>query len=207
MPKDTRLMGYADDTAATIAVRDLEQAHGPSLAIQKTEIVILTTKRIDVEIPIQVGTEEVQAQKVAKHLGILLDNKLTFWEHIKRAADKACTVTTNLSRLMANVGGPKSSRRRLLISVTHCILLYGAEVWADAVKIEKYRKRMAGIQGRGAQLVACAYRTVSEPAALLIAEVMPIDLLTAERKVAYVKINECGKFEAKREARAQAIQK
>ncbi|XP_033229053.1 uncharacterized protein LOC117180672 [Belonocnema kinseyi] len=174
---------------------------------QKTEIVILTTKRIDVEITMHVGIKEVQTKNVAKHLGILLESKLTFWKHIKRAANKACTVTTNVNRLMANLGGPKSSKRRLLVSVKHFVLVYKAEVWADALKIEKYRKRMAEVQWRGAQRVACAYRTVSEPGTLLIAEVMPTDPLAAERKVAYVKKNDCGKFEAKREARAQAIQK
>lgn len=85
-------------------------------------------------------------KKAVKHLGILLDSKLTFWEQIRRAADKACTVTTNLSRLRANIRGPKLSRRRLLMSVTHYILLYGAKVWADALKREKYRKHVAEVQ-------------------------------------------------------------
>ncbi|XP_033218168.1 uncharacterized protein LOC117173636 [Belonocnema kinseyi] len=83
---------------------------------------------------------------------------------------------------MANIGGPKPSRRRLLMSVTHSILLCAAEVWADALRIKKYRKRMAALQRRGAQNVARAYRTVSEPATLVIVGVIPIDLLAAERK-------------------------
>ncbi|XP_033218195.1 uncharacterized protein LOC117173664 [Belonocnema kinseyi] len=106
---------------------------------------------------------------------------------------------------MANIGGPKTSRRRLLMSVMHSILLYGAEVWADALKIEKYRKRMAGVQRRGAQRVACAYRTVSEPATLVIAGVIPIDLLAAERKAVFLRKAERRKFVAKQEARAQTM--
>ena len=76
MPVDTSLVGYADDVAAIIASRDLEGAqmklnqvmrrvsqwmvdHGLSLAVQKTEIVVLTTRRMDTIVPIQVGNETI----------------------------------------------------------------------------------------------------------------------------------------------------
>ena len=48
-----------------------------------------------------------------------------------------------LSRLMPNTNGPKASNGRILISVTHSIMLYGAEVWAEALNAEKYRRKMA----------------------------------------------------------------
>ena len=63
------------------------------------------------------------------------------------------------------------------MSVMTSILLYGAEIWAKALEIEKYRKRMAAVQRRGALRVSCAYRTVSEAAVLVIAGTPPIDLL------------------------------
>ena len=142
MPVDTSLVGYADDVAAIIASRDLEGAqmklnqvmrrvsqwmvdHGLSLAVQKTEIVVLTTRRMDTIVPIQVGNETIQTKAAVRHLGIMLDTKLIYWEQIRRAMEKADTATTNLSRLMANVDGPKPSKRRVLISVVHSILLYG----------------------------------------------------------------------------------
>ena len=218
LPEGTSLVGYADDIAAIIVSRNIEKAQrklnnvmhwvcgwmkerGLSLALQKTEIVLLTTKRIDTCIQLQVGSEMVQTQKVVKHLGILLDNKLNFWEHIQKATSKAASVTTALSRLMANVGGPKPSKRRLLMSVTTSILLYGAEVWADALRIEKYRKRIAGVQRLGAQRVVCSYHTVSEPAVMVIAGIIPIDLLAWERKEIFHKKKEVGKETAKKEGR------
>ncbi|XP_046687688.1 uncharacterized protein LOC124373356 [Homalodisca vitripennis] len=99
----------------------------------------------------------VQTTRAAKYLGVLVDNKLTWREQIFRTADKASKMVTHLSRLMANVGGPKPSRRRLL---------------------------MSAVQSRQAALRVCsAYRTVSEPAVLVIAGVIPIKLLAGERKV------------------------
>ena len=56
-------------------------------------------------------------------------------------------------------------------------MLYGAEVWADSMRYEKYRKRLATVQRMGALPVACSYRTVSEAAVLVIAGVIPVDLL------------------------------
>ncbi|KAG8260610.1 hypothetical protein J6590_093151 [Homalodisca vitripennis] len=42
---------------------------------------------------------------------------------------------------MANVGGPRSGRRRLLMSAIQSVLLYGVEMWADALTKEFYRLR------------------------------------------------------------------
>uniref|UniRef100_A0A224XPA7 Uncharacterized protein n=1 Tax=Panstrongylus lignarius TaxID=156445 RepID=A0A224XPA7_9HEMI len=83
---------------------------------------------------------------------------------------------------MANVGGPRAGTRRVLMSVAHSILLYGAEVWADALSKEAHRKRLARVQRLGALRIVSAYRTVSESAVLVIAGVIPIALLARERK-------------------------
>lgn len=74
--------------------------HGLSLATEKTELVLVTRKLIPTTIPMQVDSETIEAKGALKHLGIMLDTKLTFWEQIRRAADKAATVTTALSRLI-----------------------------------------------------------------------------------------------------------
>ena len=86
---------------------------------------------------------------------------------------------------MANIGGPTSSRRRLLMSSTQSVLLYGAEVWAGALNKEVYRKHLAQVQRRGALRVASAYRIVSEPTVMVFAGVIPIALLAKERQAIY----------------------
>ena len=63
---------------------------------------------------------------------------------------------------------------------------------------------MAAVQRRGALRVASAYRTVSEPAVLVIAGVMPIDLMARERKQAYQRKPELGNIAAASEAREHA---
>ncbi|XP_046674807.1 uncharacterized protein LOC124363593 [Homalodisca vitripennis] len=139
----------------------------------------------------------VQTTRAAKYLGVLLDNKLTGRDQIFRTADKASKMVTHLRRLMANFRGSKSSRRRLLMSTVQSVLLYGAEVWADALNIEFYRIRIARVQRLAALRTCSAYRTVSEPAVLVIAGVITVKLLAGERKAIYQRQGEIGKDTAR----------
>jgi len=223
MPEETSLVGYADDIAALIAARNVELAqlklnqvmrvvntwmseHGLSLALSKTEIVILTKKRIDTVVPFRVGREVVQSTRAAKYLGVMVDNKLSWRDQIFRTADKAAKVVSHLSMLMANVGGPRSSRRRLMMSTVQSVLLYGAEVWSDALDKEFYRLRLARVQRQAALRVCSAYRTVSEPAVLVVAGVIPVKLLAGERKAIYRRQGDIGKDAARSEERSRTFQ-
>jgi len=222
LPEDCFLVGYADDIAAVIVARNVQRAqyelnetmrlvsnwmedHSLSLAIEKTEIVVLTGRRIPTLIDFHVNTESIHSKSAVKYLGVRLDTKLSFREQIKFATDKATKTTTALSRLMANVGGPSAEKRKILLSVTDSILLYGSEVWADALKKECYRKQMGAVQRRAALRISSAYRTVSEPAALVVAGVVPIDLLAQERKTVFYTKSELGAEEASRVAREASM--
>lgn len=107
-------------------------------------------------------------------LGIRLDYKLTFWEQIQAACGKAEKITLYLHGPMTNVGGQAVSNRRLLISVTHSMLLYGCEIWANPLTQNKYRKQMTAGQRRGALRFEKSYRPGSEPAVLMVTGVILI---------------------------------
>lgn len=217
------LVGYADDIALVITARSAELAqfkinqamrrlgvwmeeHGLQLALSKTEIVMLTKRRIPNIIPMTLDSEVIYTKASAKYLGVILDSRLNYWDHIRKACDRAATVSASLGRLMANVGGPRSSIRRVLMSVVQSILLYGAEIWASAMHIQKYRVRMVSVQRRGALRVACAYRTVSDDAALVVAGVIPIDLLARERQEIYWLSADLGRKEATARARSDTME-
>ena len=59
-------------------------------------------------------------------------------------------------------------------------MLYGAEIWGDEMDVMSKRKRITQVQRTAALRVSCAYRTVSEAAIIVIAGVIPIDLLAKE---------------------------
>lgn len=104
MAEETLLVGYANDVAVLIAVREVKMAqlklnqapvngwmadHGLSLAFRKTEIVILTKKRMNTILPLRVGEEIMVTKPATKYLGFMIDCELNFWEKIQKTADKA----------------------------------------------------------------------------------------------------------------------
>ena len=89
------------------------------LAIHKSEVLLLTRKMIYTIVLVRIVDVTIEIKKAIKFLGLWLDNKLSFYEHIRQASEKASKVAATLSWLMANVGEPKPSRRKLLMSVVH----------------------------------------------------------------------------------------
>ena len=68
------------------------------------------------------------------------------------------------------------------MNVIHSVLPYGVEIWVDALKVGKFRTRIASVQRSGALRITNALRTVSEAAAMVVDGVIPIDLLAEEKK-------------------------
>ncbi|KAH8335101.1 hypothetical protein KR074_007231, partial [Drosophila pseudoananassae] len=114
-----------------------------------------------------------------------LDTRLSFREHFAEANRKAANVTRALGRIMLNCRGPKQGRRLLLQTVCSATMLYAAPVWADAAKTRSYTKGLTSTYRLCALRVCSGYRTISDDAALVIAGMMPFDLLASERKELY----------------------
>ena len=62
---------------------------GLQLALAKTEIVILSGRRIETIVPIRIGDQIIETKPSAVYLGVSIDTKLTFAEHILKATEKA----------------------------------------------------------------------------------------------------------------------
>ncbi|KAL7723971.1 hypothetical protein ACLKA6_017962 [Drosophila palustris] len=202
MPDDTFLVGYADDIAAVITARNTDYAQrkltqvmirvnnwldsrGLKLATEKTELLLITRRQIPTEVDMRLNESFIRTQKAIKYLGLRIDSKLTFQAQINHAITKSSTAIRSLSRLMANVGGPVQSRRKLLMEINNAILLYGCEIWADALTTKYRANQLLAMQRTSALRIISAYRTVSGATAMVIAGVVPIDLLAQERKQIY----------------------
>jgi len=200
LPRGTITIGYADDTLIVADGESVDEAEsrtnaalatvskgigdlGLRLAVQKTAAVVFSNRVLRTSPRIRLDGEPVAIGQSLKYLGILLENKgILFAAHFRAAADKAQRVMSSLCRLMPNIGGPRERRRRLLVSVVHSVLLYGAPTWASALRYcPAGAAAMASVQRRAALRSVCAYRTVSHDAAVVVAGIPPIDLLASER--------------------------
>ncbi|XP_046831395.1 uncharacterized protein LOC124429779 [Vespa crabro] len=110
----------------------------------------------------------------------MLDCILNYGEHIMMAADKAAKLVAPLDRLMANVNGPRPCIRRLLMPDAEAVMLYGTEVWVE--------------------------RTVLEPAVIVVAGVIPFDLLSKERQFVHQQKPFLGKEEVSNNAWCNCIE-
>lgn len=202
LPEEAQLVAFADDVAVIIVAKYLEEINwafdktfdviknwmalmGLKLAEHKTEAVLITGRKHIESVTLRVGDFEFESQPFVRYLGVMIDARLKFWKHAECTGAKASTVVSTLSRIMPNVGGPKQGRRMLLASVVTSVLMYGVPVWAESLRNQETRRKVASVYRVSALRVTCAFRTVSEDAAQVIAGMLPIQLLADERKYLY----------------------
>lgn len=72
--------------------------HDLDLATEKTEIVVLTRRRILTNVQLLVGSQILSTCGAVKYLEIRLDTKLSFWNQIQTPFGKAVKTTVLLSK-------------------------------------------------------------------------------------------------------------
>ncbi|CAB0044421.1 unnamed protein product [Trichogramma brassicae] len=104
---------------------------------------------------------------------------------IALSATRQTGVAGALLGLMLNIGGPRSSRRRLYASVVDSILLYGAPAWSEAAKTHDYVRRAVSIHRRACLRVICGFCSISHEASYVLSGISPLELLIDERSRPY----------------------
>lgn len=197
MPPGCELVGYADDVI--LITRDTDPVKTKSrvekslniicnwllkndleLAHEKTEAIIITNRRVKIEFSLNNHT--IVPAKTVKYLGMYIDRNLQFSSHIRLSCVKAEKCIRAVTCLLGNTYGPPSQKRRVLAHACQSILLYGAPLWAKGLRIERNRQLVLKTQRTMAVRICMGYRTISTDAALVLARLIPIDLLAQERK-------------------------
>ncbi len=79
---------------------------------------------------------------------------------------------------MSNLDGASEGKRKLLANIAMSVILYGAQIWADAINTREYqRTEMISVQWKAALRCVKAYRTVSTESVCVLAgpQLRPID--------------------------------
>ncbi|XP_046865651.1 uncharacterized protein LOC124459912 [Drosophila willistoni] len=113
---------------------------GLELAVQKTEDVLISSRKTVANIIVDATT--ITSTRAIRYLGIHLDPRLTFKEHLELVGARAAELGRSLSRIMLNSRGPKQGRRLLLMNVMKSTMFYGAPAWAKAMTVKTYRRRL-----------------------------------------------------------------
>lgn len=202
LPEDSEIVGFADDIAVVVPAKTTETLGANvdiclervsawlagkclSIAEDKCEAVLFTRRRTHVAPIIHINRKTIVWRKAIKYLGVWLDGRFRFDEHVARTTDRAKMTALALARIMPNVEGAGQWKRQLYSGVVHSILLYGAPIWESAVDVASYRRKLEAAQRICCLRITCAYRTISGPALQVLAGVVPIDLQVRERAGVY----------------------
>ena len=163
LPAGTSIIGFTDDALVMCADDDVENlelrindilwwakrwldSRCLKMAREKTETLLVTDRRSLKYPRIVLGKHEIEWKKSIMYLGVQLDQRLSFGEHLQIATAKAIQCGAALTRLMPNIGGPREAKRRLVASVVNSKLLYAAPVCISALNNHDMQKKLFSAQ-------------------------------------------------------------
>ncbi|CAH2207795.1 jg27143, partial [Pararge aegeria aegeria] len=150
-------------------------------APHKTNAMVVTKKLKWDDPHIHMGSTEIKIVKEIKILGLLVDHKLNFNNHITEVCKKASNIYKPLARAAKIHWGLNSEIiRTIYVAVIEPIIMYASSVWAPATQKIMTQKQLNTVQRGFAQKICKSYRTVSLNAALVLAGLIPLDLRIQE---------------------------
>lgn len=168
--------------------------HGARFAPEKYQLIHFTKSRRPAGDPqatsIHIAGQEIRPeQKAIKVLGVWLDPKLTWKEHIAHAARKGLAASEAIARLATATWGPSTRNTRLLyIATVRPILLYGSQEWSTRIAQGSLPASrvdpLAKVQNRCLRGITGGYKRTPRAALEKETHIPPLDLtaLTQARK-------------------------
>ncbi|KAH6044453.1 hypothetical protein HBI67_247390 [Parastagonospora nodorum] len=197
---DTMSTGYIDDvailtwggtteeTCITLS-KAMEKAqrwastHASIFAPDKFQLTHFTRSltRIDRTRPIQTEWGEIKPETTCKYLGLTMDTKLRWKEHIEAVRQKAMKTVNALSCLGGSAWGiGLLDLRRIYEGTALPQMMYACSIWYNAntrggTYTQKTLDILQGIQARAARVICGAYRATSHAALNVEAYLLPIE--------------------------------
>lgn len=173
LPRNSTLALYADDTAlvscgkvSNAIIKNMKknflhtEKYLKNWKIQinqgKTQAIIFpfnkSPKRIP-SIPLNIQGHQIPIQTSVKYLGIILDKRLSFKEHVLHACDRAIKCGRALYPLLNRKSKLNTKNKLLLYKMCiRPIMTYGCQIWAE-ICAKTYLKKLQIIQNKNLKII------------------------------------------------------
>ena len=115
----------------------------------KTEVIIFSkAHRIERRAPnrLMVGKQQIEYTQGAKYLGVFLDNKLLWNNHLEFATKRAKQFLFTLKKAISKKWGPKPKYMKLAYTaIVQARLFYGCVVWGPSLRQTGNREKVDSI--------------------------------------------------------------
>ncbi|KAH0813049.1 hypothetical protein GEV33_009743 [Tenebrio molitor] len=130
------------------------------------------------DIRTDVGGTKIELVKEIKYLGILLDTKLNFQNHVNQACNRAKKILIALRKKLFKTWNPPVAES--LHTIYRCavvpILAYASEIWSPRLHLSKIKRKIYSVYGLASKIIIGGYSSCSHEAAGVVAGLPPLDL-------------------------------
>ncbi|KAI2795347.1 hypothetical protein BLOT_016795 [Blomia tropicalis] len=126
---------------------------------------------------IVLNNTEIEITSEIKYLGVILNRKLNWKSHVKNQCHKVKNIMHRVIRTTGKQWGVSALLLKIIYqNALEPILLYACSAWRDATDTKNLTNTLLSTQRTMAIAIIRGYRTVSLQAALILSDLMPIDL-------------------------------
>lgn len=135
---------------------------------------------------IKLNGASIHRQLVTRYLGVHLDERLTFNDHIRMTVDRATKIMHKLARLNTlQFRLPLTTMRTYHCALFESVVTFAASSWAHRVKVVTNRNRVRGGQRSVLIRLSGAFNTSSVDSLCVILGIFPIDITIRYRAAGY----------------------
>jgi ribonuclease HI len=203
LPEETRIEAFADDIIIRAFGNTIEEIENKSETAlkrinewakenklkfnpNKTQA-LLCTKKLKYRQPkIKIEEHILENVKHIKHLGIIIDSKLSWRKHTEYISTKGRLLTNNLIRFAKQKFGlNQKALETIYKGAVLPTITYASSVWYKSIERKYFMKNLETMQRSIGLRIIRGYRTLSTETVNTIANLMPIELQLKQRATHY----------------------
>ncbi|CAF4939215.1 unnamed protein product [Pieris macdunnoughi] len=196
LPPHCSIQAYADDVLLIVSAKDTSTLTlhansaldtiaqwGQKVKLQfgpdKTQCVAFTPTAALCRLRFE--RTELKFNNSFKYLGVTIDNKFTYKEHIQSTLQKAHNLFNKLIIYTRPTWGPHPDNIKTIYKqVIQPIITYAAGIWGHIAGKKYIKKQLLSLQRKFSLRIIRGFRTISTNAAIALAQLTPLDLKITE---------------------------